>query len=232
VQLRAGFRIDDDEGPGWARGANLGLLVRFHEKYELDIGATVSRDHVAAQYVTSVADSLATSTFGNRYVFAPLDQTTIGIESRFNVTFSPDLTFELYVQPLMASGNYGDPMELAAPRSFEFLRYGQDIGTISRGQNDSFTVAPGGGAAPFAVADLDFNLRSLIGSAVLRWEWRPGSTIFLVWQQSRSERLLQSAGGSFDPGIGDSRLGRDARELFGLKPDNVFAVKVTYWLNP
>ena len=82
------------------------------------------------------------------------------------------------------------------------------------------------------MADLDFNLRSLIGSAVLRWEWRPGSTLFLVWQQSRSERLLQSAGGLFDPGIGDSRLGRDARELFGLKPDNVFAVKVTYWLNP
>jgi hypothetical protein len=232
VQIRAGVRLDDETGPGWARRANLGTLFRIGDNFELDIGANVSREHVAAQYVTTVADASATSTFGSRYIFAPLGQTTVGIESRLNLTFSPDLTLELYMQPLLSTGDYGDLMELAAPRTFSFLTYGQDVGSVSRGASDSFTVDPGGGAPPFTVADPDFNLHSLLGSAVLRWEWHPGSTLFLVWQQSRSERVMQSVGSPFHPGIGDFGLGRDARELFDLKPDNVFAVKVSYWLNP
>jgi hypothetical protein len=232
VQLRAGLRIDDEAGPGWARRMNLGTVFRIGDELELDIGANLSREHVAAQYVTTVTDASAIDTFGSRYVFAPLGQTTVGIESRFNVTLSPDLTLQLYVQPLISTGDYGDLMELAAPRTFDFLRYGQDVGTVSQSSSDSFTVDPGGGAPSFTVADPDFNLHSLLGSAVLRWEWHPGSTLFVVWQQSRSERVMQSGSNPFDPGIGDFGLGRDARELFDLKPDNVFAVKVSYWLNP
>ena len=194
---------------------------------------TEARPGVHQSESPTVPDPTATHTFGNRYLFAPLDQTTVGIETRFNVTFSPDLTFELYVQPLISSGDYRGLMELAAPRSFRFLRYGKDVGTVSRGENDSYTIDPeGDGAETFEVADLDFDLRSLLGNAVLRWEWRPGSTLFLVWQQTRSVRLLRTAGGGFDDGVGEFELGLDGRALFGLKPDNVFAVKVTYWLNP
>ena len=232
VQFRAGLRFDEDDGGGWSRGGDLGVLLQFLEIYELDIGAKVSRDRIAAQYVATIADPAATHTYGSRYVFAPLNQTTVSIDTRFNVTFTPDLTFELYAQPLMASGDYRGLMELAAPRTFDFLRYGEDVGTMRRTDNDGYTIDPEDGGEPFVLSDPDFDLRSLLGSAVLRWEWRPGSTLFLVWQQTRSERLERTAGGGFDRGIGDFRLGRDARELFGLKPDNVFAVKVTYWLNP
>jgi hypothetical protein len=232
VQFRGGFRFDEDDGGGRSRGGDLGVLFQFLEIYEVDVGANVSRDRIAAQYVATVADPAASRTFGSRYVFAPLDQTTVSIDTRFNVTFSPALTFELYAQPLMASGNYRGLMELAAPRTFDFLRYGEDVGTVRRTDNDGFAIDPEDGGEPFVLSDPDFDLRSLLGSAVLRWEWRPGSTLFLVWQQTRSERLERMAGGRFDDGVGDFRLGRDARELFGLKPDNVFAVKVTYWLNP
>jgi hypothetical protein len=232
-QLRTGFLFDEDDGGGWSRGGNLGFFFRFWDNFEVDVRGRVSRDHIAAQYVATVPDPAATHTFGSRYVFAPLDQTTVSIDTRFNVTFTPDLTLELYAQPLISSGDYRGLMELAAPRTFEFLRYGKDVGTAVRGSNDSYTIDPeGDGAEPFIVSDLDFDRRSLLGSAVLRWQWRPGSTLFLVWQQTRSERLVRTAGGGFDGGVGDFRLGRDARELFGLKPDNVFAVKVTYWLNP
>jgi hypothetical protein len=232
-QFRAGFLFDEDEGDGWSRRGNLGFLFRFWEIYELDIGAEVSRDRVAAQYVTTVPDPAATHTFGSRYVFAPLNQTTVGIKTRFDVTFTPDLTFEVYAQPFMSNGDYRGLMELAAPRSFEFLRYGKDVGTVSRDGNAGYSVDPeGDGVDPFEVSDLDFDLRSLLGSAVLRWEWRPGSTLFLVWQQTRSERLERTAGGGFDDGVGEFRLSRGVHTLFGLKPDNIFAVKVTYWLNP
>ena len=233
LQFRGGFRVNEDDAGGWNRSGNLGLFFRFWEIYELDVGPQVSRDRVAAQYVTTVPDPAATQTSGNRYLFAPLDQTTVAIETRFNVTFSPDLTFELYAQPFMSSGDYRGLMELAASRSFRFLQYGKDVGSVIRGENAKYLVDPeGDGAEPFEVSDLDFNLRSLLGSAVLRWEWRPGSTLFLVWQQTRSERLLRAAGRTFDDEVGEFNLGRDGRTLFGLKSDNVFVVKVTYWLNP
>jgi hypothetical protein len=72
------------------------------------------------------------------------------------------------------------------------------------------------------VDDETFTTRSLRGSAVLRWEWRPGSTLFLVWQQQRE----------FEDASGDFRFRRDLRRLGRASPDNVFVVKATWWLNP
>jgi hypothetical protein len=67
---------------------------------------------------------------------------------------------------------------------------------------------------------------------VLRWEWSPGSTLFLVWQQSRSQRVV---GSEFDAtgagGVGDFELSHDAAELFRIQPDNILLIKVNYWLN-
>jgi hypothetical protein len=84
------------------------------------------------------------------------------------------------------------------------------------------TVDPdGGGPAPsFSLPDPDFTIRSLRGNAVLRWEYRPGSTIYLVWQQRRFQYVND---GRFD-------LGADSDALFRTQPENVFAVKVSYWL--
>ena len=86
--------------------------------------------------------------------------------------------------------------------------------------------------ASFTVADRDFNVRSLLGNAVLRWEWSPGSTLYLVWQQSRSARI---EGSDFDTqgagGVGDFDLSHDSAELFRIRPDNIFQVKVNYWLD-
>ena len=146
---------------------------------------------------------------------------------------SPDLTFELYAQPLVSSGDYFGLMELAAPRSFDFLRYGDDVGTVTRSSDGGFTVDPDGtGSNVFEVPALDFNFRSLLGNAVLRWQWRPGSTLFLVWQQTRSQEVASTVGGSLGDDVGQFKLGRDTRALFGLEPDNVFTLKVSYWLNP
>jgi len=90
----------------------------------------------------------------------------------------------------------------------------------------------GTGANNFQVGRLDFNVRSLLGNAVLRWEWRPGSTLFLVWQQRRSERFLGLPGQEDADPAGRFELQRDADALFGLKPENIFLLKLTYWLNP
>ena len=153
------------------------------------------------------------------------------MQTNLLVAFNPRLTLELFAQPFVSSGDFGGPMELSRSRSFDFLRYGEDVGTVSAGSDGGSTVDPDGtGANTFNVRSLDFNFRSLLGNAVLRWEWRTGSTFFLVWQQTRSERLVGA--GETIGDVGQFRFGPDTRAMFGLKPDNVFMFKVTYWLNP
>jgi hypothetical protein len=228
------YNGSNDAAGSWRHGGSINFTYKSGEKLELRAGPSVTRSYTRAHYVTSTGDPLATSTFGRRYVFAPLDQTTVSLETRLNVTFSPTLTLEVYAQPLLSSGDYGDLGELRAPGRFRFSTYGEDIGTSDRQADGNYLIDPdGAGPAPeFTVSDRSFNLRSLLGNAVLRWEWSPGSTLFLVWQQTRAGRIRASEfdeTGAVD--VGSFDLGFDTRELFGLDSDNILLVKVNYWMN-
>jgi hypothetical protein len=190
-----GMRGDYDQ---WSWNAGVEVGVKASSRWNLRMAPSITRQRVAAQYVTGVNDPTYAATFGRRYVFAPLDQTEVGLETRFNLTFTPRLTLETYVQPLISSADYGSAKQLVAPKTFDFVPYA--------------------GSVP----DLDFNLRSLRGNAVLRWEWRQGSTLYVAWQQHRADIAP----------YGDFGLGRDRRALFRARPDDIFVVKVNYWLNP
>ena len=231
LQTRVGFNYASDDGGGWRRGGNANFTLRFRDIYEVSLGLNLSRSRSAAQYVTTVSDAAATETFGSRYVFAAIDQQTFEVTNRVGITFTPDVSFELFMQPFVSSGDYLSLKELAAPRTFEFVEYGTDRGTMARGEDGRYLIDPvGNGAKTFYVSDRDFNFQSLIGNAVLRWEWRPGSTLYLVWQQGRSRRLTPGVG-EREGTYGSFRWG-DTRDLFGLKPENTLMIKVAYWLNP
>jgi hypothetical protein len=204
------------------------------ERLTIQVGPSYRRGHNSAQYVSSVGDPLATETFGRRYVFGGLDQTTFSLETRLNVTFTPLLSLQLYVEPFISTGDYQELKEFERPGAFKFLEYGSDIGTISDGSGGIFIVDPDGAgpAEEFSVADRDFSYRSLIGNAVLRWEWRPGSTLFLVWQQRRISSLRGDGVNGTDPWIGGFDVGRDVGDMFSTPADNIFVIKVNYWLNP
>jgi hypothetical protein len=203
------------------------------DNLEIRVGPDLNRVRNPAQYVTAVTDPMATETFGRRYVFAALDQTTLGIETRLNVTFTPRLTLEMYAQPFVASNDFGALKELRAPRTFEFSVYGADAGSATRDSAGRTTIDPDGAgpARAFTVDDRDFTLASLRGNAVLRWEWRPGSTLYVVWQQERAEQL-----GGVDAALRGRELGRlavrdDFQDLMRVKPVNVLMFKISYWLN-
>jgi uncharacterized protein DUF5916 len=189
----------------------------------IELTPTLGFDHRTAQYVQTQTDPTATSTFGQRYVFGELRQTEVGLETRVNWTFTPTLSLQLYAQPLISANEFRNYKELRAPRTFDFAVYGRDQGTITPDGSGGLTVDPDGpGAAePFAVADQSFNFRSLRANLVLRWEYRPGATLFLVWQQSRSNEA---------DGVGNFDLGRDFRSLRTTPADNLLAVKLSYWL--
>lgn len=212
---RMGGRIDE---------VDLSLSVRTSPRWNLTVGPSLTRAHLDAQYVTSVADPAAEATYGTRHIFAPLDQTELGIVTRLNYTFTRDLTFELYAQPLVSHAVYGAPKEFLRPAAYDFAVYGEDVGTIARGDDGAYSVRidDAVNASTFTVPDRSFTTRSLRGNAVVRWEYRPGSTIFFVWQQERLNRERMETFG----------LDRAMGTLFDADANNVFVVKWSYWFNP
>ncbi len=189
----------------------------------ISTGPVFSRSRSNAQYVTSVTDATATNTYGGRYVFADLDQTSLSITSRVNWILSPKMSLQVYIQPLISVGNYWGFKELARPGTFSFSRYGYETGQISLDTtNRQYTADPDGSgpAQPFTFNDPDFNFKSLRVNAIFRWEWRLGSTLYFVWQENRQDR---SNPGMFSPG-------HDLGHLFG-HPNDVLLVRLAYWFS-
>ena len=228
VSAAGGFYARETGAAGGERHMWTRLSLRPSPVWNLSVEPALTRLRAGAQYVAGVDDALAPGTFGRRLVFADMRQTTLSLQTRLNVTFSPDLSLQVFAQPFLTAADFSNYKEFTTPRGFDFSVYGRDAGTIEA-SDGAYVVDPDGEgpAESFTVGgkfgQKDFNLRSLRGNAVLRWEWRPGSTLFLAWQQNRSDT---------DEGVGDFRLGRDRAALFRTPPDNVLVFKVSYWLNP
>jgi hypothetical protein len=200
----------------------LQLNLRPHPAVIIGAGPAVRHNIVAAQYLATRPDPLKVETFGARYVFGELGQTEVSMVTRLSVATSPRTSLQVFMQPLISTGSYGAIKELERPRTFDFLRYGIDGGTIAARPGGLLAIDPDGdGPAPgFSIPDPDFNVKSLRVNAVFRWEFRPGSALFFVWTQERRDLT--------DPG--DFSLGRDAGRLFTAPADDVLLVKVSYWL--
>jgi hypothetical protein len=202
------------------------LEVRPRSNVTVSLGPSLGHQETSFQFVDSYADAAYTAFYGRRYLFARLEQNQISMDTRLNVTFTPRLTLELFMQPFIAAGAFSRYNEFAAPRSGTRLVYGQDMGTVvvtpdSAGGPATIAVdADGGGAAPtYSFSDPSFTFRSLRGNAVLRWEYRPGSTLFLVWTRTGQSSLTR----------GQIEFGDDANALFRGPSDNIFLLKVNYW---
>ena len=216
-----------DVDGGYSKSIYPEIDIRPSSSILLVFAPGISFYHNTIQYVRSAVDPLAINTYGQRYVFADIHQTTLSATTRVSWTLSPQLSFQLYAQPFASSGKYENFKELRTPRTREYTVYGR-TGTstiapvIDAASNKTgYTADPDGtGPAPaLTISNPDFSVQSLRGNAVVRWEYRPGSALFFVWQQQRS---------GFQPFEGEFRTGDALRDIF-TQPTNVFLVKATYW---
>jgi len=221
-----GFTYQSDWQRDWQVGVD--LTWRPVANVSVSIGPSYDHDREYAQWVTSADDPTATSTFGGRYVFANLDQQTLSANIRLNWTFSPRLSLQLFLQPLISSGEYTQYKELTRSRSFDFRVYGTGSSTLvetkSADGSVSYSADPdGNGPAPPIVFDNpDFNTKSLRGNAVLRWEYLPGSVVYFVWTQSRYNET------NYD---GNFQFNNSVDRLFKTEADNIFLLKFSYWFS-
>jgi hypothetical protein len=184
-----------DFGPHFFN-VNPGLTFRPAPSLSVSGGVRFNKYDEDAQWVTNEESAGAPT----HYVFARLDQRTVALTTRVNYTMSPTLSLQVYAEPFVSAGAYSGYKELVDGRADDWrARY-----------------------TPYAHAgDADFNYRSFRTTNVLRWEYRPGSTLFVVWQQGREENKP----------FGDFRFGRDFSDVFSVPASNVFLVKFSYWLN-
>ncbi|MEP6835579.1 MAG: DUF5916 domain-containing protein [Gemmatimonas sp.] len=176
------------------------LTFRMSTRFQANIGPNISFDKYAAQWYGNFTDAASVT----HYSFAKLNQRTVSMSTRLNYTATPTLTFEFYGQPFVASAKYSNVREISAtPEAARFDdRY------------QSF-VAPAGTPTMQKFTQLRTN-------SVARWEFRPGSTLFVVWAHGRTDDTNRNP---------DQSWARDYRDLFALHPDNTFLVKMAYWLN-
>ena len=207
-----------------------GVTLKPSSRLLVSLSPSLDIDNTSQQYVTAVSDATVPAGFaGNRYVFGKLQQKTLSMNTRVNMTFTPNLTLEMFAQPFLASGDYSSFKEFSEVKSKNMNIYGRDNGSTIAANTDpqtgaltGYTVDPDGPgpAAAFSIDNPNFNLRSLRGTGVLRWEYRPGSTLYFVWTQERN---------GFDQ-FGNFDFSRDRSALFRDRPTNIFQIKGTYWI--
>ncbi len=213
----AAVEYNADELGGVTRHIDGQFSFRPRPSWRLSISPVYEREINPRQYVTTYGGGRP-ETYERRYIFAFIDRTTLSTQLRLNYTLKPDLTLDAYAEPFAASGRYDKFGELLAARS-RFLRaYGTDGTTIETRSDGSRIVRDG--LQTFAMENRDFNTRSFRSTVVLRWEWRPGSTLYVVWQQDRLDSQP----------IGSSVGVADMVGSLGAPGTNFFAVKATIWL--
>ena len=192
--------VRTDEGHTRRTYLNPSLQVRVSSRTTPSIGVSYSRNEDNTQFFGNFRDSLAVT----HYTFAHLDQTTVGVTFRLDYTASPTLTFQLYVNPFVSKGTYSDVREVSNARA--------------RNYADRFTPYTGAAAANPG----GFNYKAFNSNTVLRWEYRPGSALYLVWTQVRQDS--ENLEGTRD-------FSGDANRLFQTHPSDTFLIKVAHWFD-
>jgi hypothetical protein len=189
-----------DEGRTY--GSSIGPYVNFRlsTRLQASLGTNFSSDNDHTQWYNNYVDDAGVT----HYTFAHLYQRTVSMNTRINYTVTPDLTFEFYGQPFVATGTYSNVREVSAT---------PDAATY----DDRFEPY-----SPPADAPTSFKFTQLRTNAVVRWEYRPGSTLFVVWAHGRQDDANRNMRQSWT---------RDYRDLLELHPDNTFLVKFAHWLN-
>ena len=202
------------EGDSWGWTTSAQVRWRPSGRVNLSVGSFYSRGIDDAQWVQQVV------TEETDYIFGRVEQTTVGVTGRFDVAFTPNLSLQVYTQPYVSAGDYTEFKRVANPRAdlyqdrFAMLDYTP--------VNGHFEADVNGDGFPETIQNPDFNFKQFRSNAVLRWEYRPGSILYLVWSQGRNHHLEDGAFG----------LGDDLRTLFRQNAENVFMIKLSYWLNP
>ena len=190
--------------------------------FQLSLEPEYARWHETRQYVGTF-DGGSAATYGSRYVFGHLDASEVAMQIRLNYAFTPDISLEAYAEPFAASGTYSRYGELEAAGSRFLREYGTDGTTIEESDGPApreLTVTDGDDT--FSFEREDFEALSFRSNVVFRWDWRPNSTLFLIWQIDNGSGVPVTRPDPVHPG--------DSWRSLSSPGQHFFAIKASYWL--
>jgi hypothetical protein len=156
-----------------------------------------------------------------RHIMGRIKQQTFDFTFRFNYNVTPDLSVQYYGSPFISTGRYNNFKYAADPHSANLdERYHSYIGEEISYNDAENTYNVDEGTATYTFINPDFSFRQFRSNFVVRWEYKPGSTLYFVWENNRNSR-----DSFYVPSFGNN-----LSELFGVVPTNVFMVKISYWL--
>ena len=191
------------------------ITWRVRQNLSLEFGPELSLEKDPLQYIDTFKEGLSSP----RYLFGKIDHKTLGLTVRGDLALSPTLTLQLYAQPFVSSGEFSQFREVLSSRAEkESERWHKFSPTESLLSEGVYSLTRRGENQPLVVKNPDFNFRQFKLNLVLRWEFRPGSALFLVWNQGRGDYAHQ----------GRFRYFQDLSDLFGTHPRDVFLIKISY----
>jgi hypothetical protein len=205
-----------------SRGGNVTPLVTVQAggSLELAAGPLVAYNIDDNQYVDEVEDTAGDP----HYIMGRIRQVTTALTLRASYTFSPTMGLQLYAQPFVSTGRYNEYKEPVSPlaKDYEdrYLVFGADQ-TMDEGGVRSVD-RNGDGVPDYSFELADFNFRELRSNLVFRWEYRPGSTFFLIWSHGRTSEA--------DDPDGRFALGDDVSALADEGGEHIILAKLNYWL--
>ena len=209
----------------WNAGFSTDFNLRTGGRFRLSLSPSLSLQQEDRQWVTSVTVDEADP----QYVLGHLDQTTAGITARFDYSFTPELSLQFYAQPFVASGEYSDFKTVADPRGDTYDDRIRRFASSYDEGSDRYDADVDGDGTLESFRNPNFNFGQFRSNVVLRWEYRPGSALFLVWSQGRDPCALDFSQCTRD---GSFNFGSSFDRIFDTRPSNTLLIKASYWLSP
>jgi len=208
------------ESDSWSFRLSPSIDWRPSSRVQVSTGVSYRRNERNSQWVDRWWKKWSEVTEDTPYVLGHMSQETISMTGRVDVAFTPNLSFQLYLQPFISAGKFDDFRQVIDPRAAAYEnRFASLKPEIDADCYGSYLAGVEGSENELCLSMPDFNYKQFRSNAVLRWEYRPGSTLFVVWSQAR-----QHSGE-----LGDLDFGSDFGTLFDSPSDDVFLVKIRHW---
>lgn len=157
------------------------------------------------------------------YIFGTLDRKTLGFTFRMNYALSPDFTIQYYGNSYISTGNYKDIKQIMDPTASDYEKlyhvFNENEIQFDEEENHYHVDENNNGEFDYTIDNPDFNYHQFRSNLVARWEYKSGSTVFLVWTHGRSEYEQKS----------DLSINHGFNRLFDIHAQNVFLLKFNYW---
>ncbi len=191
------------------------ITIRPFNILKISVNANYFKNTDKLQYVTSLTDFYSEKQF----FLGTIDQKTLGLTFRVDLNITPELAVQYYGSPFVSRGSYSEFKRIISPEDNDFNQRFTTLNSIPVDQYLIGLYEPGDNNPDYLISNPDFNFHEFRSNLVARWEYNPGSFIYLVWTSDRSGYNKYS----------DATIGDSYRFLGDLSPKNIFLIKLNYW---